>query len=114
MYIYTLLYIYIYIYIYISLRIYIYISLLTKLSNCKPIVSKGKSKFPSVQGGFRYDDEEGNKGFVYIYIYIYILEGQGSSWKALKCLRVLKGLMRRENKVLRAGTQLGARAQVQG
>ena len=39
----------------------------TKLSKCKPIVSKGKSKFPNVQGGFRYDDEEGNKGFVYIY-----------------------------------------------
>ena len=37
----------------------------TKLSKCKPTVSKGKSKFPSVQEGFRYDDEEGNKGFVY-------------------------------------------------
>ena len=36
----------------------------------------------------------------------YILEGQGSSGKALKGLRALKGLMRRENKVLRAGTQL--------
>jgi len=33
----------------------------------------------------------------------YILEGQGSSGKALKGLRALKGLMRRENNVLRAG-----------
>ena len=35
-----------------------------------------------------------------------ILERQGSSGKALKGLRVLKGPIRRENNVLRAGTQL--------
>ena len=41
--------------------------------------------------------------YICIYVYTGGLEGQGPSGKALKGLRALKGLMRRENNVLRAG-----------